>query len=861
MRPSAFFRGAAASLIVSAALATPVAAFALEPAITSTGQAVTSSNTSEVAASEKTTQEGAVQPTQASVTDGATSRASANASEKSQTQTAATSTQATADSSQQTAATTQDDSSKPQDATESSGEESLDGKSYVIQNDHNGTRGVMDVNCGSKSNEANVQLYESNGTAAQRWRFRGNGDGSYTILNQGSGKALDVAYGNAKSGGNVWQYDANGSDAQRWVIKWVDHSKGLANILLAAHPELALDAYSGSTANGTNLQVWTANGSAAQIWRLRDIIEAEVDAIQRATGLDVVESLDGQDFKIVSKADGKSLAVSGGSKSVGAGLVFESGGGSASQAYRLTREGGYWRIRNVRSGLSVAVVNGDIVPGAAIRQEASVTDDSQLWTLYRSNDGYGFVNKKTGLVFSNVSDLFSGITMGSAGEKDELFSLESWAPSVAEGTYRITSQLGNGQNLDVSCGSTYGGANVQDYAWNGSMAQKWYVRNTGNGYAITNLGSGLRLSVSGNNVVQQGHDHVWGLAYVLGRGLSLVDQASGKVLDVYGANRSSGANVQVYTPNGTDAQVWNFAAVNPLEDGWYTIRTGMGSGRALDVAGASAYDGANVRLWDSNGSDAQRWYIFGVGNGYYTFVNGASNKVLDVQGGGGTGANVQQYTGNGTNAQHWRFTLKDGLFTFVNANGMVLDVYGGADSNGANVQIWDSNGTNAQRWLLSNTSVSNKMSRLVRFQNNMLAMANNNRHGYDQAYRWGERGDYDCSSLVISCLRWAGFSTGSATTTFDLRRNLQARGWQWITNINPWEAQPGDIMLSELHHVAAMVTHSSMVEARGNEFNGAMGGRPGDQTGWEICVSPWRRQRGLHTNQSWDGILRFTGWC
>lgn len=204
MRPSAFFRGAAASLIVSAALATPVAAFALEPAITSTGQAVTSSNTSEVAASEKTTQEGAVQPTQASVTDGATSRASANASEKSQTQTAATSTQATADSSQQTAATTQDDSSKPQDATESSGEESLDGKSYVIQNDHNGTRGVMDVNCGSKSNEANVQLYESNGTAAQRWRFRGNGDGSYTILNQGSGKALDVAYGNAKSGGNVW---------------------------------------------------------------------------------------------------------------------------------------------------------------------------------------------------------------------------------------------------------------------------------------------------------------------------------------------------------------------------------------------------------------------------------------------------------------------------------------------------------------------------------------------------------------------------------------------------------------------------------------------------------------------------------
>lgn len=860
MRPSAFFRGAAASLIVSAALATPVAAFAIEPASSTDEAAAPALNTSVADASEQATLETVAQPAQTPATDGATTQKSTNASEIDQTSTAAASTHATTDSFQQ-ATITQDDSSKSHGVTEPSEGESLDGKSYVIQNDNNGTRGVMDVSCGSKSNEANVQLYESNGTAAQRWRFRSNGDGSYAILNQGSGKALDVAYGSYKNGGNVWQYDANGSDAQRWIVKWIDHSKGLANILLAAHPELALDAYAGSTANGTNLQVWAANGSAAQIWHLRDIIEAEVDAIQCAARLDVVESLDGSDFKIVSKADGKSLAVSGGSKSVGAGLVFESGSGSASQAYRLTREGGYWRIRNVRSGLSVAVVNGDIVPGAAIRQEASTADDSQLWTLYRSNGSYGFVNKKTGLVFSNVSDLFSGITMGSAGEKDELFSLESWAPSVEEGTYRITSQLGNGQNLDVSGGSTHDGANVQDYAWNGSMAQKWYVRNTGNGYAITNLGSGLRLSVSGNNVVQQGHDHVWGLAYVLGRGLSLVDQGSGKALDVYGANRSSGANVQVYAPNGTDAQVWNFAAVSPLEDGWYTIRTAMGSGRALDVAGASAYDGANVRLWDSNGSDAQRWYIFGIGNGYYTLVNGASNKVLDVQGGGGSGANVQQYTGNGTNAQQWRFTLKDGAFTFVNANGKVLDVYGGSDANGANVQIWDSNGTSAQRWLLSNASVSNKMSRLVRFEDNMLAVANNNRHGYDQAYRWGERGDYDCSSLVISCLRWAGFSTGGATTTFDLRRNLQARGWQWITNINPWEAQPGDIMLSELHHVAAMVTHSSMVEARGNEFNGAVGGRPGDQTGWEICVSPWRRQRGLHTSQSWDGILRFTGWC
>ena len=68
-------------------------------------------------------------------------------------------------------------------------------------------------------------------------------------------------------------------------------------------------------------------------------------------------------------------------------------------------------------------------------------------------------------------------------------------------------------------------------------------------------------------------------------------------------------------------------------------------------------------------------------------------------------------------------------------------------------------------------------------------------------------------------------------------------------------------MLNEVHHVAAMISHTQMVEARGNEWGGATGGRSGDQTGEEICVSPWRAQRGFHTSQGWDGILRFTGYC
>ena len=742
-------------------------------------------------------------------------------------------------------------------------EESLEGETFVIQNEHDGTRGVVDVSAGSRDDGANVQLYESNGTAAQQWTFERNDDGSYTIRNANSGKALDVACAQFKDGGNVWQYEPNGTEAQRWTIKWVDRVQGLAYLLLAAHPELALDASGAQTSNGTNLQLWHANGTAAQLWRLRSLERAAKEAARlAASGLDVVDGLDGVDYAIVSDADGRGVSVAGGSRDSGGGLVMEAGTSADRQAYRITREGDYWRIQNLRSGLSLASDEDDVVPGAGIRQRANSTDDSQLWLIYRKDGAYGFVNKQTGLVFSNRSGLFSGVTLGSAGDKDELFKLEAWTPSVADGVYRIATRLGNAQALDVAGGSTSVGANVQDYAWNGTTAQRWYVSRKDGGYAITNLGSGLRLACDGTNVVQAGNSFLWRLGYVLGAGLTLVDPTTGRALDVSCANASSGTNVQTWVANGTLAQVWDLVGISALDDGWYTLRSALDTNKALDLNGGAYENGANVQLWGANDSDAQRWYVYGLGNGYYTLVSGASNKALTADGDAGrAGTNVDQQTGRGTSAQRWRLQFTDGQATFVNESGKVLDVSGASTADGANVQIWDSNGTAAQRWLIRSCAASSTMGRLIDFENEMLAMANDDSHGYDQDYRWGEYGDYDCSSLVISCLRWAGFGTGSASYTGDLRSNLQDRGWQWISDVNPAEAQPGDIMLSEVHHVAAMISHTQMVEARGNEWGGATNSRPGDQTGEEICVSPWRAQRGLHTSQGWDGILRFTGYC
>ena len=80
----------------------------------------------------------------------------------------------------------------------------------------------------------------------------------------------------------------------------------------------------------------------------------------------------------------------------------------------------------------------------------------------------------------------------------------------------------------------------------------------------------------------------------------------------------------------------------------------QGSNKALDVAGASNRDGANVQQYRYGSGDNQRWRLERAGNGAYRIVNAASGKCLDVEGARRVdGANVQQWScGGGTN-QTW----------------------------------------------------------------------------------------------------------------------------------------------------------------------------------------------------------------
>lgn len=137
----------------------------------------------------------------------------------------------------------------------------------------------------------------------------------------------------------------------------------------------------------------------------------------------------------------------------------------------------------------------------------------------------------------------------------------------------------------------------------------------------------------------------------------------------------------------------------------------------------------------------------------------------------------------------------------------------------------------------------------------MEKMAADNSHGYDQIYRWGERGDYDCSSAVITAYQQAGIpvKANGATYTGNMYSVFTKCGFRDVTaacNLSTGAGMiRGDVLLNHVHHTAMFCGNGMEVEASINEFGGATGGKPGDQTGLEFLKKAYR-------NYPWNCVLR-----
>lgn len=284
---------------------------------------------------------------------------------------------------------------------------------------------VTDVTSASTANGVRVQLYSSNNTNAQKYRFESIGNGTYKIVNINSGKMLDVAGGSTVNGAALQQYTSNNTVAQQWTVR----NYGSGKIaLVSVNANKAVDIPGGNAVQQAQLQLYSPNGTVAQQWL---VAKAPLTLRERLneTAAKHRQDLPDGTYTFGSKLNtSMKMDVSGASRSNYGNVQIWAGNGTNAQKWKVTHDSnGYVTLASVNSGKVLDVNGGVSANGTNVQQYDSNGTYAQKWIAVKNSDG----------------------------------------------SYTFQSALAENKVLDVSGASTSNGANVQLYAANGTNAQKW----------------------------------------------------------------------------------------------------------------------------------------------------------------------------------------------------------------------------------------------------------------------------------------------------------------------------------------------------------------------------------------------------
>ena len=133
----------------------------------------------------------------------------------------------------------------------------LGSKYYVFQNVSGGNKALDVLNASNKSGSL-VQLWDANGSNAQKWLLSKNSDGTYSFISVCSGKYLDVRDGEIDAGAVIQQWDENGTSAQKWLVS-IGENGGI--VILSASGNFSLGVKDGKLtllAGTESVQRWNA---------------------------------------------------------------------------------------------------------------------------------------------------------------------------------------------------------------------------------------------------------------------------------------------------------------------------------------------------------------------------------------------------------------------------------------------------------------------------------------------------------------------------------------------------------------------------------------------------------------------------
>lgn len=419
-----------------------------------------------------------------------------------------------------------------------------------------GTSLALAVDSGKVSKGANVQVWESNSSMAQRFYVEFADDGSLVVASVASGLVLDVDSGTMANGTNVRLWERNGTKAQAWVPR--ANEDGTVTLLCAKDESFALDVASGSEKSGANVQIYADNGTSAQKFKLRAL-----DSML-AEGVYTLRPYVDRD---------KVLDVKDGSHAEGAALQVYASNGTLAQRFEVHNlDGGIVRVRTAASGGWLAA-EGEEAGCAVIQSGGSATKASDA---------------------------------------------DTWEPTWVDGTGMALASLASGLYMDVAGGVANDGATLEVYTPNSTKAQGIALKGAqlvSDGWYTLECAAGGMLDLDGNSSAAGANIQTWTASGASNQRFEVdhpeggpkirIRTRWGMPLDVENGAASDGTNVRQWEDNGSDAQRW----VAAIADGGYVTLKNVATGLMLDQWGGTGQAGANVEVYSANGSKAQRWRL------------------------------------------------------------------------------------------------------------------------------------------------------------------------------------------------------------------------------------------------------------
>lgn len=164
-----------------------------------------------------------------------------------------------------------------------------------------GTHKCVDLDGSNQSNGRNIQLFDCNGTNAQKWFYDGQTKQLRYVANPK--KCLDLDAGNIKNAANIRIWDCvDGHTDQQWDISGAGlliSAVGSVSVRPLTQQDKCIDNEAGSSRNNNNIHLWDCqDGNQNQVWTYNDAFIRWSSNQNKCLDLDGSNTINGRNIQL-----------------------------------------------------------------------------------------------------------------------------------------------------------------------------------------------------------------------------------------------------------------------------------------------------------------------------------------------------------------------------------------------------------------------------------------------------------------------------------------------------------------------------------------------------------------------------------